>query len=70
MSWIREMFKTEKAIIGLLHLTALPGDPFYEGSMEKVIRQAREDLDALQEGGVDGVLLTNEFSLPYETDKR
>ena len=66
MSWIREMFKTEKAIIGLLHLTALPGDPFYEGSMEKVIRQAREDLDALQEGGVDGVLLTNEFSLPYE----
>lgn len=66
MSWIREMFGTEKAIIGLLHLKALPGDPFYEGSMETVIRQAREDLDALQEGGVDGVLITNEFSLPYE----
>ncbi len=69
MSWINDMFHTEKPIIGLLHLKALPGDPlFYKdgNTMEDVIRSARQDLEALQEGGVDGVLLTNEFSLPYQ----
>ena len=40
MSWLKEVFGTEKVIIGLLHLKALPGDPFYEGSMEDVIAQA------------------------------
>ena len=68
MSFLKEMFKTEKPIIGLLHLKPLPGDPFYApgGSMEDVIACARADLDALQKGGVDGVLVTNELSLPYE----
>lgn len=66
MTWIKTMFGTEKAIIGLLHLKALPGDPFYEGDMKAVIKQAETDLEALQAGGVDGILITNEFSLPYE----
>ena len=39
MTWIKTMFGTEKAIIGLLHLKALPGDPFYEGDMKKVIKK-------------------------------
>ena len=68
MSFLKELFKTEKPIIGLLHLKPLPGDPFYApgGSMDDVIACARADLDALQKGGVDGVLVTNELSLPYE----
>jgi uncharacterized protein len=69
MSWINDMFHTEKAIIGLLHLRALPGDPlFYTNgsSMDEVISNAQSDLKALQDGGVDGVLITNEFSLPYQ----
>lgn len=66
MFWTKEMFRTEKPIIGLLHLEALPGDPFYKGSMKEVIECARKDLDALQKGGVDGILITNEMSLPYQ----
>jgi membrane complex biogenesis BtpA family protein len=58
--------ETVKPIIALLHLDALPGDPLYEGNMEKVIEHARQDLTNLQNGGVDAVLFTNEFSLPYE----
>lgn len=67
MLWTKEMFAVEKPIIALLHLRALPGDPLYGGDMEAVYRQAREDLAALQDGGVDGVLIANEFSLPYQT---
>lgn len=66
MTWTKDMFGVEKPIIALLHLRALPGDPLYAGDVEKVFRQAREDLIALQDGGVDGVLIANEFSLPYQ----
>lgn len=64
--WIHDMFGTEKPIIALLHLDALPGDPGYCGSMDTVLDHADSDLTALQEGGVDGVLFANEFSLPYQ----
>lgn len=54
----------------MCHLLALPGDPEYDadGGMKKVIERARHDLIALQEGGVDGVLFSNEFSIPYLTN--
>lgn len=67
MKTIKEVFGTEKPIIALLHLRALPGDPEYPrgGRIEDVIAEASKDLEALQSGGVDGVLISNEFSLPY-----
>ena len=64
--WTQEMFGVEKPIIALLHLDALPGDPGYCGSMDTVLEHARQDLMALQNGGVDGILFANEFSLPYQ----
>ncbi len=66
-NWIEETFKTKKAIIGLVHMQPLPGDPYYDaaGGMDKVIEMAKHDVLALQAGGVDGLLFTNEFSTPY-----
>ena len=68
MSWLYELFHVQKPIIAMLHLDALPGDPAWrrDDSMETVVAHARADLLALQEGGVDGVLVSNEFSLPYQ----
>ncbi len=61
--------KVKKPIIALLHLNSLPGDPFYNGwSMKEIVAQAAKDLDALQKGGVDAVLFTNEFSIPYQNN--
>ena len=66
--WEEKLFKVKKPIIAMLHLDPLPGDPRYSASssMEEVVEHAKQDLDALQEGGVDGILISNEFSLPYE----
>jgi len=60
---------TEKAIIAMCHLQAMPGDPYYDPAlgMDYVLEKAREDLIALQDGGVDAVMFSNEFSLPYLT---
>ena len=59
-------FKTIKPIIGMVHLQALPGDPGYDSDkgMYDVVRATREDLLALQAGGVDGVMFSNELSMP------
>lgn len=62
--WTKELFGTEKPIIALLHLDPLPGDPDFCGSLDTVIEHASCDVKALQEGGVDGVLIANEFSFP------
>lgn len=72
MTWLDETFGVKKPIIAMCHLQALPGDPQYdvEGGMTRVIELARQDLMNLQDGGVDGVMFSNEFSLPYLTKVR
>ena len=72
MYWTEELFHGNKPTSAMCHLRALPGDPLYEkdGGMERVVEQARRELLALQEGGVDAVMFSNEFSLPYLTDVR
>ena len=69
MSWLKEMFGVSKPIIAMCHMLALPGDPGYDaaGGIGHVVERARIDLEALQEGGVDGVMFSNEASLPYLT---
>jgi hypothetical protein len=67
--WIEDIFGTDKPIIAMCHLNALPGDPHYDPQtgMAGVIEWARKDFLALQNGGVDAVMFSNEFSLPYLT---
>lgn len=69
MNWMDKLFGVKKPIIAMCHLRAMPGDPFFDkaGGMESVIEAARNDLHALQDGGVDGVMFSNEFSMPYLT---
>ncbi len=69
MEWLGEVFGVRKPIIAMCHLLALPGDPGYDaaGGIDRIIDAARRDLHALQEGGVDAVMFSNEASLPYLT---
>lgn len=68
-AWLPEVFGVEKPIIAMLHLRALPGDPGFDeqGGMAAVVKAAAQELEALQSGGVDAVMFSNEFSLPYLT---
>jgi hypothetical protein len=81
MTWLKDLFGTEKPIIGMAHFKPLPGDPHFRSSAELVeatpdlesyVRQAgealRRDIEALQEGGVDGIMLSNEGSQPWMTN--
>ncbi|MEZ5190243.1 MAG: BtpA/SgcQ family protein [Schumannella sp.] len=68
-TWLDELFPAPKPVIGMLHLSALPGDPGYDqaAGITAIVERAARELDDLQAGGVDGVLISNEFSLPYLT---
>lgn len=68
-NWLKDVFGTHKPIIAMCHLKALPGDPGYDAQrgMDWIIESARLNLQALQEGGVDAVMFSNEASLPYLT---
>jgi membrane complex biogenesis BtpA family protein len=56
---------TDKAVIGMVHLGALPGSPRWAGSMDAVIRAALEDARALADGGVGALLVENWGDAPF-----
>lgn len=66
-SWLQQVFGTSRPIIGMVHLPPLPGSPGYDtaAGVEKILRSAEHDLEALQEGGVDAVMFCNENDRPY-----
>jgi predicted TIM-barrel enzyme len=57
MGWLTDMFGVSKLVIAMCHMRALPGDPGYDvrRGLDWVIEEARRDLHALQDGGVDAV---------------
>ncbi len=66
--WMNDLWHKDKVIIGMLHLDALPGDPRYTASdsLDIIVEHARMDLKSLIDGGVDAILISNEFSFPYQ----
>jgi len=69
MNWMLSLFGVEKPIIGMAHFKPLPGDPKYAVSTD--VRRAAQlllrDIEALQKGGVDGIMFSNEGSQPWMT---
>jgi membrane complex biogenesis BtpA family protein len=57
----------KKAVIGMVHIGALPGTPLYDekGGLKALIDGAAADLAALQDGGIDAVMFGNENDRPY-----
>jgi membrane complex biogenesis BtpA family protein len=60
----RGLFGPGKIIIGMIHLPPLPGYPESRG-IRHAIRQATGDLHTLETGGVNGVLVENEYDRPH-----
>jgi membrane complex biogenesis BtpA family protein len=67
-SLLRDRFGTDKPILAMCHLPALPGRPRHEraGGIDRVVDSLAYDLGILHEAGVDGLLFCNEADLPYQ----
>jgi membrane complex biogenesis BtpA family protein len=54
-----------RAVIGMVHLRALPGSPRWDGDMAALVRAALADARALAEGGADAILVENHGDVPF-----
>lgn len=61
----KKLFKPPKAIIGMIHVQALPGTPRYQGSVKKIIAQVKREAALYQDAGVHGIILENMHDVPY-----
>lgn len=62
----REVFKsTHCAVIGMIHVPALPGTPFNKMKCSQIVETACEEAEVYKKCGVDGVLVENMFDIPY-----
>lgn len=65
-SALREIFGTDRVVIGVIHSLPLPGGPHYRGqSLDEVYRFAVEEGLAYREGGVHGLIVENAWDLPF-----
>src|SRR5574341_1026264 len=66
-AWLRDAFKTDKPVIAMAHVPALPNTPRYrrEGGVGHLIERLRPDVEYLVSGGVDAILFCNEDDRPY-----
>ncbi|MAG56408.1 MAG: BtpA family membrane complex biogenesis protein [Planctomycetes bacterium] len=54
-----------KALVGMIHLGALPGTPHADRPLADVVRQAVDEALLLASSGVDALLLENMHDAPY-----
>lgn len=62
---LTEVFGTDRPIVGMVHLAALPGAPDYRGDREAVRERAVADARALASGGANAVLVENFGDAPF-----
>ena len=53
------------AVIGMIHVQALPGTPHANLSIPEIVRQAAEEAQMLEQAGFDAVLIENMHDRPY-----
>ncbi|HIE23686.1 MAG TPA: BtpA/SgcQ family protein [Candidatus Korarchaeota archaeon] len=63
------LFESKKPIIGMVHLPPLPGSPRYDGNLDYLIKRAISDAIALEEGGVNGLIVENYGDKPFRRDR-
>lgn len=54
-----------KALVGMVHVRALPGTPFHHEPLDRIIAIAAEEAAALERAGFDAVELENMWDAPY-----
>lgn len=67
---LSQLFGTDKPIIAMAHVPAMPGTPLYDPAMgpDGIVEAVRRDVAHLVEGGVDAVMFCNENDRPYELE--
>jgi uncharacterized protein len=66
---LKQTFKTDNPVIGVIHLLPLPTSPRWGGSLHAVIDRAEQEATALASGGASGIIVENFFDAPFVKDQ-
>ena len=64
-SQVTEMFGHPKAVVGMLHVGALPGTPWARAGMAEVVAQTVAEARLLASFGLDALMIENMHDRPY-----
>ncbi len=62
---IEQLFGLRRALIGMLHLEALPGTPLAQRQVRQIAAAAVAEAKLYQEAGFDGLMIENMHDRPY-----
>lgn len=62
---LRLPFSSQRPVVGMIHLPALPGAPLHDLSMARVLDAVAADAQALAEAGFDGIIVENFGDVPF-----
>ena len=65
MNTIKEVFHAPHAIIGVIHIQALPGTPNARLEPQQILDHALEEAEIYKKSGIDGVIIENMHDIPY-----
>jgi membrane complex biogenesis BtpA family protein len=62
---VEELFGSAKAVVGMVHVAALPGSPFASRPVPAIVEQAVGEARLLADAGFDAVMIENMHDRPY-----
>jgi uncharacterized protein len=63
---LEALFGRRRAVVGVVHLAALPGSPSYRGAaIDDLVASALEDARRYARGGVHGLIVENHGDIPF-----
>jgi len=65
MRKFKSIFKTDKPIIGMIHLKALPGTPKHSLDSTSIIDRALKEASIYKKAGIDAIMIENMHDVPY-----
>ena len=58
-------FASDKAIVGMIHVQALPGTPHHHLAIDRIVETAADEAHVLAEAGCDALIIENMHDRPY-----
>jgi membrane complex biogenesis BtpA family protein len=65
MSTTADIFGRDKAIVGMVHVPALPGSPRHAMAMDEIVDRAVAEARQLDDAGFDALIVENMHDVPY-----
>lgn len=62
---MRDLFLCDRALVGVVHLQALPGTPHCTQNPQQIVEQALAEAEVLTDAGFDAIILENMHDRPY-----